>query len=483
MKVLLIRPVPSQPSDSDTPPIGLGYLATNLRKIGIEPELWDLANGDRVYRRFLTRMRSADDVSLAGIQVYSRDIESARRLLAQITPRLSPKAVVALGGPHPSVAPEHALDYLKRADVAFMGEAERSFTELARQLQETGEFSREQLAGLAWMESGSLRTNPQDFCKDLDSLGHPAWDLIPPSHYHAEMLSGFTKRIPAAVLPTGRGCPMRCTFCSARSIDGHMPRKHSVSHLLEDIELFCNKYGVREIRVIDDAFTVNKNYVLNFCETVSRSGFDVVFSLPIGVHINTLDEQVLDALKTIGVYNIQVALESGSQRIVDAMKKHIQLDEAVDKIRLIAAKGFLITCYFIIGYKDETVEDLKKSIRLSLRLPLARIHINSFLPFPGTEVFDQLVSEGKIKDIPWHLQHFETVNCSFAQGLSQKELTRWRIWWLIRFYILRPTYGFRLLTQVKNAKQFFFILKKSLEYFGVSKWLDRFRRRKPEPIL
>jgi len=467
MNVLLIRPHPGRANDACLPPIGLGYVAGYLRKHGLDPELWDLTLGANTVRGLKKRILNGPEADLIGIQVYSRDVYCVKEMFDALATILSPKTVVAIGGPHPTVAPEHSLRYFNRADVVFIGEAERSFAKMAIQLREQGSFSKEDLAGIAWMEGDEVRLNSQEFVEDLDMLGHPAWDLIPPNRYHPESLSGSTIRLPSAAIQVGRGCPFQCTFCSARSIDGHMPRKHSIPHVIEDIHLFHRKYGVREFKIMDDNFTIDKKYVLDFCNSVHVLGFDVVYSMPCGVHVNTLDDDILDALKTIGMRHIPVALESGSQRIVDAMRKNINLEDAGRKIHHIASKGFGVICYFMIGYKDETVDDIKKTIRLSLELPLLRAHFNSFCPFPGTEVFDQLKKEGRIKNISWHLQHFETVNFSFANGLDKATLTRWRIWALIRFYILRPSYGWKLLSQVKNRHQILFIIRKGLEFFGL----------------
>lgn len=467
MKILLIRPHPGHGNDASLPPMGLGYLAGSLRRKGFDPEIWDLSLGRKTMREFEQRVARGVDAAVVGVQVYSRDVVHIRRFLDTLNPKLDAKTVLALGGPHPSVAPDHALEYFARADVAFIGEAETSFVQMALQLRERGSFSPEEIAGLAWRDGGVVCKNPQEFVQDLDALGHPAWDLIPPNRYHPESLSALAVRLPVAVLIAGRGCPFHCTFCSSRSIDGHIPRRHSVEHLLEDIRLFYNHYGVREIKLMDDNFTTNKRYVLDFCDAVSRLGYDLYFSIPCGVHVNTLDDEILDALKRIRIYNIAVALESGSQRIVDAMRKNIQLDHAITKIKHIAAKGIPVTCYFMIGYKDETVEDIKKTIRLSLSLPLIRAHFNAFCPFPGTEVFEELKREGRLSDVPWHLQHFEAVNYSFARGLDKRALTRWRIWALVRFYLLRPRNGVRLLAGVKSWYQISFIFEKTLDFFAI----------------
>lgn len=467
MKVLLIRPDPGVAGDASLPPIGLGYLASSVRRAGVEPEIWDLTLGRETRRAFRRRVEQGLDGDVVGIQVYSRDVLAVKRLHDSLLPACTDRTVVALGGPHASVAPEHALRYFSRADMVFIGEAETSFGETVRQVRERGAVRKEDLSNVAWLANGELRATPRTFAEDLDELGHPAWDLIPPPRYHPETLSALAVRLPVAVLMAGRGCPFHCTFCSARSLDGHRPRKHSVAHLLQDIRLFHERYGVREIKLMDDNFTTNKRYVLEFCDRVQALGYALQFSMPCGLHVNTLDDEVLDALKRIRMYNVAVALESGSQRIVDAMKKNIDLEAAVARIRHIASRGFPVTCYFMIGYRGETAADIRKTIRVALALPLVRAHFNAFCPFPGTEVFEELKREGKLQDIPWHLQHFEAVNYSFAEGLSRKALTRWRIWALTRFYILRPRNGLRLLAGLRNRHQLFMVGRKFVEFFGL----------------
>ena len=121
--VLLIRPNPGKSIYASIPPLGIGYLATNLRKAGIEPEIWDLALGGKVIKEFKKRVGQKLDADLVGLQTYSRDVAQTKAFMDWLSPRLSPKTTVVLGGPHASVATEHALTYLDRANFAFFGEA------------------------------------------------------------------------------------------------------------------------------------------------------------------------------------------------------------------------------------------------------------------------------------------------------------------------------------------------------------------------
>lgn len=475
MKVLLVRPASDRSLYADVPPLGLGYLATAARRAGAGVELWDLARGRDTRNRFRERARRLDDVDVLGFQMYSRDIRVLRSLFDEI--EIPERTVVIAGGPHPSAAPVETLQLFPRIDAAFTGESERSLTGLLCGLRARDEIRWGEFDGVTHRDGDRFVSTPQVFELDLDALGPPAWDLIPPDLYHGEMMAGAARRVPVAMVPCGRGCPYHCTYCSARTVDGFRARRHSVPYMIDEFRFFRDRHGVREIKLIDDNLTVSKPYIIALADAVCAAGLDLAFAAPSGMHIHTLDDAVLHALRRMGFYSIPVALESGSQETVERMKKNLDLEHAEERIRRMVTLGFEVTAYFMLGYKDETRAELRRTLDLATRLPLTRIHLNAFFPFPGTPVHAELEREGRLQPVDWDLFNFETVNCSYAADMGIRELHAWRVWGLFRFYVLRPARLWKMFSGVRSRRQAVFIFAKAAEFLGLGRLADRFRDR------
>ena len=148
------------------------------------------------------------------------------------------------------------------------------------------------------------------------------------------------------------------------------------------------------------------------------------------------------------------------------MNKNIDLDEVPAKIELIRKYGFKVVSFFVIGYPGETVEDIRMTVDTALRLPLARAHFNCFSPLPGSPVFDELAAKGMIRDFDIRHVHFETINYSYVEGVSAKQLNRIRLKALLRFYA-RPRIFFGMFRTFRNWSSIRFLFAKGLEYLGL----------------
>ena len=459
MKVLLLRPPnPKRNMYASVPPLGLGYLATTFRQRGHTPDLWDLGKERFETERFVSRLRETKP-EMVGVQAYSRDISVTRDLVRTIRTAL-PDSVIVIGGPHPSTAPEHTLQYIDAADYAFVGEAEIGFADLA-----DGKTELSEIPGLVRRDSdGTVLVNPPAFPDDLDGLGFPAWDLMPPNLYHGETMAGFSRLSPVGIISTSRGCPYQCSFCATKIINGRKVRYHSTDHILEEIAILTKKYGIREIKIIDDNFTTSRKRVLEFCERARRDFPGIAFSFPGGVRLDTLDDQVLEALKSTGVYSLSVAIESADTEVLRHMRKNIDLQQAREKIALIRKHGLEAVAFFIVGYPTDTEASIRRTIDFALSLDIARAHFNCFTPFPGTPAAETVKELNPEFSPRWEDLHIESPNYT-PKGISLKRLRMLRKWGLIRFY-MRPKIIFGIFRSIRSTTQLRFLFGKTLEYFS-----------------
>ena len=463
LRILLVKPVrPIEVVLNCIPPLGLGYLATALRAQGFsEVDILDCVKEELSHSAFKKRVKKHNP-EVVGFQVFSQDLLSLEKSLA-IVKDLNPKIVTIAGGPHPSGLPEEMLKKFKNLDFVFCGEAEIGLPMLLKSLPNKQGFSK--IPGLGWRnKKGKIIINPQIFVKDLDSLGFPAWDLLQPQTYPNAPQGIIFKNLPIAPIMATRGCPFSCTFCAGWTISGKKIRRRSVNHVLKEIEFLYKKYGVREIHFLDDNFTLNRDYVEDFCHQLLKKDFKISWCCPNGVRLDTLNKRLLKLMKKAGCYYVSVGIESGSDRILGLMKKGTTTQKIKKMAKMVNKAGMTINGFFILGYPGETKTEILQTISFAKRLGLTRAAFYNYLPLPRTESYSKLLESGELKeeDIGWS-QIFQAYVPYTPMGISQKELKGLQRRAHLEFY-LRPIILWRLIREIRTFQQLEYILRRAKAY-------------------
>lgn len=457
MKMLLVNPVTvDMEITSVLPNLGLAYLATALRKNNFEVEILDgLKNG--VNKNIIKARLKKNDYNIVGFQTFTFTLNKTKEYLRYVK-LLNPQCTTVVGGPHPSGDRENILSYLRDADFAIIGEGEEGLPELVKLLsQNKNEFYN--IPNLIWRKNGEMISNPIKYIQDLDALDFPAWDLINPLEYPQAPIGTFIKEFPVAPISTIRGCPFSCNFCAAYLIMGKKLRVRNIDIIIEEIKMLVNKYNIKEIQIIDDSFTHNKNFVIDFCEKIIKEKLKLYIALSNGVRIETLDKVVLDLLQKAGCYSITVGIESGSERIIQYMKRNQSIQEIKERISYIAKNtNIRITGNFIIGYPQETKEDILKTIHLAKQLYLSRAQFAFYLPLPGSEMYKELQKNGKISNINYDKLSFQNV-CFSHTTISKFNLKLLKLRAYLEFY-LRVKILLGVLREIKSFQHLRFIFRR-----------------------
>lgn len=453
MKTLLVKPG-IRLGDHIQPPLGLAYLASCLRtKHSVK--ILDLPRIGRSLNIF-ERTLNNDRPDIIGFQCYSVEI-SDTKILVKIAKQTLPQSIIILGGPHPTLCPEETVAILgDNVDFIIRGEAERSFPILLDNLRNKTKFG--DIPGLVYKENGQLKINSPELISDLDSLPLPAWDLVKPQEYPPAQHGAFFNQFPIAPIITTRGCPFSCVFCSAPLLSGKSIRKRSPKKVMKEVELLYNKFGIREIHIVDDNFTLDKNHAVSVLEKIADSKLPISLAFPNGIRLNTIDEELLDLMKKSGVYLISVGIESGSDETLKRMNKRLNMKIIREKAELIKSKEIDLAAFFIIGFPDEAVHDIKKTIQISLDLPLLRANYFTFLPLPMTPIYEQLKKRRELAHIDSSDLLFECAPYA-PKTLTHKKLRNLQRKAFIRFY-LRPHILFRNLLQIKSLKHLWYLTKR-----------------------
>lgn len=460
MNILLVQPIKNKAHTLNLmPPLGLGYLASSVRGAH-NVRILDCVKEGLDFDGFRTYVRD-NPPDIIGFTVYSCDLENVKKSIA-IVNKINPGIKTIVGGPHPSGDPEGTILYLDSLDFAFAGESEKGLPLLLEQLSKNTEGKDfKSVPGLIWRENGRINTNPKIFIEDLDSIKFPSWDLFKLDTYRGGAHGIFTKQYPVAPIIVTRGCPYLCTFCSAHNIVGRKIRHRSIGNVIEEIKLLYKEYGIKEIHIEDDNFTFNLEFAKEFCHCLIKLNLPLTYSCPNGIRLDRVDKELLLLMKKAGFYNIYVGVESGSPRILKHMRKNLKMEEIVQKIDLIKEAGLEASAYFILGYPEETREDMEMTISFSRSLNLDWAQFPTFIPIPGSDIMKNEDVKNAAMSVSW--SDFFNTDVPFSpSGISRKELKKIQKKAFLKFY-LRPKQILNLIRRTR-AIDAVFILRRIISH-------------------
>lgn len=216
-------------------------------------------------------------------------------------------------------------------------------------------------------------------------------DKLPPLPYH--LLNGFRPRIaygkhqPFMPIVTARGCPFKCSFCS-NPVFGRKYRAMSIDRLMDEIYVLIADYGISEIKIYDDVFTMDKDRAIEISKRIRNC---VAWSCM--TRVNLVDKEVLREMRLGGCYSIAYGLESGDADILKSISKNTTLEQAEQAVRYAREVGMTnVVGYFMLGAPGETFETIDKTVDFAIKLGLDHAQFSIATALPGSEVY-QLVPE------------------------------------------------------------------------------------------
>jgi radical SAM superfamily enzyme YgiQ (UPF0313 family) len=463
MRILLAVAI-SEERFNSIPDIGLGYLAACVQQAGHDVAMVDCLLERYNYAEF-EQYLNTHQPDVVGMKAYSCDIASVARMV-RIVRRTCPGAVTVVGGPHPSCEiPERLFGQFPDLDYAFAGEGEPGFVPFLERLQ-AGSSDMADIPGLIWRDNNAIQANPKALVKELDALPFPAWDLLDPRRFKCGF-SFMTSKLPAAPMVLTRGCPYQCTFCGSHLITGRKVRKRSIDNIIEEIRLLQQDYGIRTIDIVDENLAFDRNYLKAFCERLIQEDLGILWNCPSGVRLTSLDKETVPLMERSGCFGFSVGVESGSQRILDSVKKRLTVEEIVDKVRMIKrVSNITLQGFFMFGFPEETREDIEATIRLACSLPFDFVVFSPLRVTPGTEIYNDLVDAGKISS---ELDYKGFGRHHFVRSYSSipdKEMEKLYKKAYMRFYF-RPRVVLNLLSKVRLRAQLRTIVNGLLRMAGL----------------
>ena len=367
-------------------------------------------------------------------------------------------------GSHVTALPEETLREYPTLDFIIMGEAEASLRELIDRI-ENGE-SLEDVKGIGFrQDDGTIRINEKrPAIENLDDLPYPRHDLLPLDKYRLPLIG---KRY--TFVMTSRGCPYNCIFCRSPVMWGRKVRQRSPDSIIGELKEL-KKLGVHSLVFHSDTFTLDKKWVLEFCKKMVDEKLDIRWIT--NSRADTVDEEMLRWMKRAGCWMIAYGFETGSQKVLDNVKKGITINQIKDVAKWTEESGIKAWGYFIIGLPGETKESIDETIKLSKELPLYSVNFAVGAPYPGTEFHKLAREQGWLISTNWEDfdQNYSAV-VSY-DSLSSDEIIK-GIRRAYRTWYLRPRQIIRLITAMRSIKDLKVLLDTGIKHFRMMYGYDR----------
>ncbi len=222
-------------------------------------------------------------------------------------------------------------------------------------------------------------------------------------------------------------------FCASSKLFGKRWRGRSPKSVAEELELLVYKYKVRNIEFLDDTFTLNAKRAEAICDEIKSRGLDISWGC--SSRVDTINKSLLSKLKAAGCHIIYYGVESGSQKILNLMRKGTRIAQVVKAFKETFKAGIERLASFILGFPGETVETIKKTIWFARFLNPDYVQFTICTPYPGTDLYCELKSKGAILTDDW--SKYDALTPVFwikSEGIPPWELSKWVKRAYINFY-------------------------------------------------
>jgi radical SAM superfamily enzyme YgiQ (UPF0313 family) len=370
------------------PPLGLLYLSSHLKARGYTVGVFD--GTFRSLEAFADTLQR-DRPRAVGLAV---NMMTKRNALAMMALARQSGARVVIGGPDP---PHHAESYLQHgADVVVIGEGEQTLEELLPALPSNDDWSGINGIVFKGADGSIVRTPPRALLPDLDRQPYPDRAAIDvPSYLNAwRERHGFG----TVSLITARGCPYTCTWCS-RSVFGESHRRRSAVNVADEVEAVVDRYHPERLWYADDVFAIHRTWTLEYARELERRRIRLPFECI--SRAERIDDAVADALVSLGCFRVWIGAESGSQRVLDAMKRRVVLDQVRTTAQRLQRRGIEVGMFIMLGYEGEQLSDLQATVEHLKRTSPDIFLTTVSYPIKGTPYY-AAVTDRLSSPKPWH---------------------------------------------------------------------------------
>ncbi len=404
--------------------LGLGYLAAVLEKNQYQVDVIDCQVMKFSLEDFKSEI-SRRKPDIVGVTSSTLTYQTAMKLV-KIAKQACPNCITIAGGAHVTFWDDHALEECPELDIVVRKEGENTVLELVQRIEAGKSFS--DVVGTTCRVDDKIVRNPdRPYIEDLDALPFPARHLWP--------MEKFKELEDILYLATSRGCVYWCEFCTTVRMHGRKYRMRSPKNVVDELEFLHNKYGNSKFTFCDDAFTVDQPRTEALCSEILGRGLKIEWNC--GTRVDMLTQDLLAKMKAAGCVSVWFGVESGTQQVLDAMKKGISPELTMKVLGWVREADLMPVPNVILGFPGETKQSAWKTIKFVENVsPDSVGFYNVATPFPGTPMYDLVKEKGWLRVTDFDM--YDTTKPIFeTPQLSMKELGKLREGAFHHYYLRR----------------------------------------------
>ena len=413
------------------PPLGLAYLAAVLERGGYKDNVMcldavvegydhvvELNDGSGFIKYGLSDEKIVERLEdfkpdLVGITSLFSSMTECAFSIAEAVKQRFPDVPIVMGGNHASHTAASIINDVPYVDYVIKGESEFSLLEFVDKYF-TGQRV-DEVPGLVRRDGDQLKVNAtKPFNNALDLLPDPAFHLFPMERYFKIAMphNPFVKSGRVGSIMTSRGCPEHCYFCTSPTYTGTTFRAMSPERVALQVERMVREFGIKELQILDDNFTVNAPRVIGICERIKHLGLRI--TLPNAIRADMPMNRVkrltmYKHMKEAGCEQFGISVEHGDQDFLNQVtKKRLNLDEVLATCDLAHEAGLLVHANFMIGFPFETAALRKKTRDFALNMDADSYSVSITQPLPGTPIWDL------VKDNNLFMPHFKVTRMTYV---------------------------------------------------------------------
>ncbi len=427
--VTLVNPPTPQGSMGHLPfaVLGLGYLGAVLEKNNFTVDVIDCQALNLSFEQVKEELKKRQP-DIVGLTASTLSYKSGLKII-KLAKEVNPNILTIMGGPHVTFWDTQALEECPQLDVVIRREGEYTLLELVQKVEAKQGF--QDVLGITYRIDGKIVKNEdRPYIENLDELPFPARHLWP--------MEQLRKYEDVLYLTTSRGCVFWCNFCATVRMHGRKYRWRSPENVADELELLHKNYGVVTFTFCDDAFTVDQARTEKLCKEILNRKLQIKWNC--GTRVDMLTKELLVKMKEAGCISVWFGVESGSQQVLDEMKKGITTEQTIKVLGWVREVGLKPVPNVILGFPSETKKTAWKTIKYAEKLsPKDVPFYNIATPFPGTPMYDQVIEKGWLKVADF--DKYDTATPIFeTPWISMKQLKEIRQQAFNHFYLRRAYY-------------------------------------------
>lgn len=384
------------------PPIGIMSLSAVLKRAGHECVMFDQANPETPNEAIIEQI-NRQQPAFVGLSFLSTTSYPYAKVLARQIRATNTKVKLAFGGVFASLNAPLVKLQCPEVDFVCRGDGEQLILDLLERLDDPSD-----VANVTWAKDGKVVTNQnRTMERHLDQWPFPDRDSLP-----LDFVESMPLDVPAVLsmerfttMQTSRGCPWPCVFCDIPIFNEGKWRSRSAQHVVDEFK-HLQELGYGCVYFVDDHFLLQPKRIEAICKGINENGITIQWGCE--GRVDSVAQHLFPAMAKAHCRTLMFGIESGSQKILDRLKKEQTLAEVETAVRNAKKAGIeIVHGFFTVGNPDETVEDMRATFDLASKLPLDTFGFNRLCVYRGTPLWQEYVKRGLVSEATDWYKYFK----------------------------------------------------------------------------